>query len=241
MSQPLILRTMQAVLFTTPYSMEHKLDFASEFIKRTGKVFTADPNIVTAPQNAPPQVPRIEIRSPDQSHIAQFTKNRIVFIYQDTHNSKIPLGAGFPSFHETLRSEAQCVMEFLNPRVVRLGFVVGLIAELGYSANRFLSEECLQDNLFPDAHEMNLGILYKLRIEPFSVNRWVRYRTLRAKNDPSIDYAMAIDIDINTLAEEMHNYTASEILEFYRLANDHITTNLNDFPLFGVDFSSEGG
>ena len=232
----LFLRSLQSVLFTTPYAIERKLEFSSEFIKRTKKIFTSDPTISTAPKNAPPQMPRIEIKSPDQSHVAQFSNNRITFHYQDTQNRRIPLNNVFPTFSDNLGRQIQCIMEFLNPRVVRLGFIVRMITDLGYSANRFLSEECLKDNPFPDAHEINLGILYKTNMRDFSINRWIRYRTLRAQNDPSIDYAMAIEIDLNTLAEEMNNYPASSILEFYQAAQEHISENLGHFPLLGMDF-----
>jgi len=235
----LIVRSLQSVLFTTNQSFEHKLEFASEFIRRTGKVFSEDPQIVTAPQNSPPQMPRIEIRSPDQSHIAQFTNQRISFQYQDTMNARTSLHASFPHFLDTLRKEVQCIMEFLNPRVVRIGFITRFLSDLGYSANRFLSQECLKDNPFPDAHEINLGVLYKTMLESFTVNRWIRYHTLRARNDPSVDYAMAIEVDINTLAEEMNNYSASAILEFHRLGFEHIISNLGDFPLMDMNAGSD--
>ncbi len=239
MTKSLFLRSLQAVLFTTPYPIEHKLAFSTEFLKHTQKTFGNDPSIITAPQNAPPQVPRIEIKSPDQSHIAQFSNDRISFHFQDTFNAKMSLSAGFQHFMTGFHQEIQATMEFLNPKVVRLGFIIHLIADLGFSTNRFLSEECLKNNPFPDAHELNLGILYKLQLEGFHINRWARYKTLRAQNDPSIDYAMAIEIDLNTIAEEMNNFTASEILQFYTIAHENVTKDLKNYPL--LDLESEQG
>lgn len=239
MVKSLILRSLQSVLFTTPYQIENKLGFSSEFLRHTQKIFTNDPNIVTAPKNAPPHVPMIEIKSPNQSYIAQFSNNRIAFHFQDTQNMNTTLEAIFPHFLEVLQQEIQCTMEFLNPRVVRLGLIVAQIANLGYSTNRFLSEEFMKNNPFPDAHEMNFGILYKLLIGEYNVNRWVRYRTLRAQNDPSIDYAMAIEIDFNTLAEEMNDFPASHIMEFYKASNENIATDMNDYPLLNKRFDSE--
>jgi len=234
MAAKIILRSLEAVLFTNPYTIENKLGFASEFVKRSSKIFSHDPNIVTAPQNAPAQVPRVEIRSPDQSYIAQFANNRISLKYQDMHNLRAPLGVQFPMFLDSLTHATQSTMEFLNPRVLRLGFVIGFLADLGSSSNKYLSEEFFQNNPCSDAHEINLGILYKLSLESFSANRWVRYQTLRAQNDPSIDYAMAIDIDINTLAEVMNNYSTSEIITFYKLAYEHVNTSLRQFPLLNL-------
>lgn len=234
MAAKLMLRSLEAVLFTNPYTIENKLGFASEFVKRSSKIFSHDPNIVTAPQNAPAQVPRVEIRSPDMGYIAQFASNRISLKYQDMHNLRVPLAIQFPQFLESLSHATQSTMEFLNPRVLRLGFVIGFLADLGSSSNQYLSAEFFQNNPCPDAHEINMGILYKLSLENFSVNRWVRYQTLRAQNDPSIDYAMAIDIDINTLAEDMNNYTTSEIMTFFKLAFEHVNTSLNQFPLLNM-------
>ncbi|MBN1903399.1 hypothetical protein JW926_18920 [Candidatus Sumerlaeota bacterium] len=239
MAKSLILRSLQSVLFTTAYQIENKLGFSSEFLKHTQKIFTNDPNIITAPKNAPPQVPMIEIKSPNQAYIAQFSNNRIAFHFQDTQNMNASLENIFPHFLDALQQETQCTMEFLNPRVVRLGFIVARIADIGYSTNRFLSEEFMKNNPFPDAHEMNLGILYKVRIGENNVNRWVRYRTLRAQNDPNIDYAMAIEIDINTLAEEMNDFSASHIMAFYKSAYENITTDLDNYPLLNNRFDSE--
>jgi len=239
MTKSLILRSLQAVLFTSPYSIEHKLAFSSEFLKHTQKIFSADPTIVTAPQNAPPNIPRIEIKSPDQSHIAQFSNNRIIFQFMDTTGAKLRLAQIFPHFSDALRQVMQCTMEYLNPRVVRLGFILRFIADLGFSANRFLSEEFLKNNPFSDAHELNLGILYKIQMDQYLINRWIRYKTLRAKNDPSIDYAMAVEIDINTLAEDMQDFTTSQIIVFYDNAFQHISSSIQNYPFFGEDFHPE--
>ncbi|HPB30214.1 MAG TPA: hypothetical protein PLB62_02045 [Candidatus Sumerlaeota bacterium] len=240
MPSNVFVHNVQAVLFTNPYSMEHKLEFASEMVKRCARVYSSDPNIQTAPQNAPPNVPRIEIRSPDQTHLAQFWPNRISFVFQDTRNMKPVFTNFFPYFRDNLGPQIQYIMEFLNPRVVRLGFIVQFISELGSSSNRFLSEVMLNKNPFPDAHEMNLGILHKILLQSFTVNRWVRYRTLRAQNDPSIDFAMAVDVDINTLAEDMNDFTTSQIMDYYSLSFEHICSELKDFPLLEMNMGDGG-
>ena len=116
-----------------------------------------------------------------------------------------------------------------------MGFVIRFIADMGCSTNKYLSEEFLKNNPFPDAHEININILHKLSLENYSVNRWVRYHTLRAQNNPTIDYAMAIDIDVNTLSEEMNDFTTSEIIRFHQLTFDHVTTSLGAFPLLGME------
>jgi hypothetical protein len=231
MMQGLFLRAIHAVLFTNPYTIDNKLEFTSEFIRNVSRIFSNDPNILTAPQNAPPQVPRIEIRNPDQSYIAQFGHNHIAFLYQDTRNLHPTLVSLFPHFFECLNCEVQSTMEFINPRILRLGCVIRLITEIGSSANKYLSEEVFKENLFSDAHEINIGILHKLSLENFTVNRWVRYQTLRNANDPTLDYALSIDIDLNTLSEQMYDFTVSEILNFFKLSFEHVTTSLSNFPL----------
>jgi hypothetical protein len=236
MAKSLILRSIQSVLFTNQYPLDNKLGFASEFVKRSSKIFSADPSIVTAPGNAPPQAPRIEIRSPDQAYIAQFFNNRITFQFQDVRNMRTSLYQIFPNYIMEIRNEIQYIMEFLNPRVTRIGFVVKFISELGYSSNQFFNQECFKNNLFPEAHETNLGVLNKLMLDRFSVNRWIRYKTLRAQNDPSIDHAMSIDVDINTPGEEMNDFSTSEILDFYNLSFEHITGNLGEYPLLEMKY-----
>lgn len=232
---------MQSVLFTAAYSIDRKIDFASEFVKRSSRMFGNDPSIGSSPQNAPPNVPRLEIKSPDQSHIVHFYPNQVSFMFQDTRNLRTTIKGVFPGFLGGIESEIQSIMEFINPKVTRLGFVTHFIAELGSSANQYISENMLKDNPFPDAHELHFGVLHRLDLVGFPVNRWVRYRSLRAKNDPTADFAMGIDIDINTLAEQVNDFSAGQIIDYFQAGFQHITSNIGDFPFFDDGFESSDG
>jgi hypothetical protein len=49
---------------------------------------------------------------------------------------------------------------------------------------------------------------------------------------------MAIEIDLNTFAEETNNFSASEILQFYNLTYNNVMKDLKNYPLLDLDLES---
>jgi len=69
-------------------------------------------------------------------------------------------------------------------------------------------------------------------MDEFSTNRWIRYRTLRKREDLSIDTGLSIEIDINTVADQNLNAGSGVALNFFMAAKSHIEKDLNIFPFF---------
>jgi hypothetical protein len=226
------VKLQQAVLFVGELRVSDSLGFASEFVRKTGNVFNFEPQVLSLPPQAPPELPRIILKNREQSYGVQFAQNRINFFYQDVHNQNKDLDTLFPTYRLHLGNVIEAVFELLPVHVPRLGCVVQLFRQMPESANRFFTQHFFREGTLSDPFQMQLAFLHKIQLENISVNRWVKYRTLRNQKEPFDDYAVAVDVDINTLEEEQHDFDAAEILSFFMLAKEHVLHDLKQFPLF---------
>lgn len=213
-----------SVLFFQPRDIPNKAAFVSNFIEYT-KVFDADPMILPI-TNAPPPVPRIAMKSRDGRFVCEVALDRLSFAQHDVAGKRQTLEQIYPQYRELLNRVVLAAMAGLASPVVRLGFVTRHIAELGRSANEWLREAYLRAESLPPAHETQLGFLHRFEMESFAVNRWVRIRTLREKKDPSHDWALSVEIDINTPPEAGRRFDRAAILAFFLEAFDRAERDL---------------
>jgi hypothetical protein len=226
------VKLQQAVLFVNDLHISDHLGFASAFVHKTGNVFNYEPQILSLPPQAPPELPFIILKNREQSYGVQFAQNRINFFYQDMQNQNKELDSIFPTYRLYLGNVLEAVFELLPINVPRLGTVTHLFLQMSESTNRFLAQRLFREGVLSDPHQMQLAFLHKVQIENLTANRWIRYRTLRNQKEPFDDYAVAIEIDINTLQEEQHDFDAADILSFFMLAKEHVEHDLSEFPLF---------
>jgi len=69
---------------------------------------------------------------------------------------------------------------------------------------------------------MHLSVLNKENMGGFGINRWLRLRPMRKRDDPTNDSGLVVEIDINTHAEENNDFTEEEITRFFEEAYQHI-------------------
>jgi hypothetical protein len=226
------VKLQQAVVFVGELRVSDNLGFASEFVKKTGNVFNYEPQILSLPPGAPPELPRIILKNREQSFGIQFAQNRITFFYQDVHNQNKDLDSLFPTYRLHLGNVIEGVFEMLPIEPSRLGSVTHLFHQMSESSNRFFTEHLFREGTISEPFQMQLAFLHKVQLENLNANRWIRYRTLHNQKEPFDDNAVAIEIDVNTLQEEEHSFDAADILSFFMLVKEHITHELKQFPLF---------
>lgn len=112
----------------------------------------------------------------------------------------------------------------------RIGVMAELFAHLGASSNQRMQRTLLAtSNHFGDVlQEINIQALAKPTLSGRVVNRWLRVRPLRSNDDRQSDLAIAVQVDINTLAEDTYDLAAGDVEKFIRGVQSHIET---DIPL----------
>ena len=77
------------------------------------------------------------------------------------------------------------------------------------------------------AHESQLHLLHKLDVEGFSVNRWARLRALPA--DDHWPSRLAVEVDINSIAEQPIEVTETIAQNFISVATHLTEQTLGDY------------
>lgn len=230
------VKSLQFIIFVPPFSPSNKIAFVNDFVIKTDNVFTHEPQILSLPKEAPPEIPRIVLRNDDQTYQVNFSINRITFLYQDALNRNSDFEGIYPNYRFNLSKVVHSLKGMTNLPFIRFGFVLNLLYEISESMNQYLSERYFKDNPFPDAHEIQLNVHHVFKMEEFSVNRWIKYRTLRKREAQEQDTGLGIEIDINSLADQNLNAGMNEALSFFMASKTYIEKGLTNFPFF--DFSS---
>ena len=119
--------------------------------------------------------------------------------------------------------------EHYGASVNRIGVMVEMFAHLGASANQRMQQNLLaSSNHFGERlQELNIQALSKPTLgADRQVNRWIRVRPLRSNEQQGQDLAMAVQVDINTPAEETYDLTATDIESFLKNVREHIETGI---------------
>ncbi len=232
MKNKFYIKTLQFIIFVPPFVPSNKIAFVNDFVQKTDNLYTHEPQILSLPKEAPPEIPRIILRNNDQTCQVNFSLNRATFVYQDALNQNPDFDSIYPNYRFNLSKAVHALKTLTTIPFVRFGFVINYLAEFPESVNKIMSEQYILSNPFSDAREIQLNIHHFFKMEQFSVNRWVKYRTLRKRDVPFEDTGLGIEIDINTPAEENLNAGPNNALDFFMASKTHIEEGLSHFPFF---------
>lgn len=207
------VRSVLSVLFFPPRDIANKAAFVSNF-QDYAKVFDADPMILPI-GNAPPQVPRITMKSRDGRYACEVALDRLSFAYNDATDEKPTLEALYPKYRDILNHVVLATLSGVGSPIVRLGFVTRHLLEIGGGANEWLRDTYLRADRLPEAFETHVNLLHRISMESFQVNRWLKIFSVREQREPQTDSGVAVEIDVNTIPEPERQYDRSAILSFF--------------------------
>ena len=110
----------------------------------------------------------------------------------------------------------------------RVGVMTEMFAHLGGSANQRMQKVLLSSpaHFGERLNELNIQALSKPTLGDRAVNRWIRVRPLRSNDDRNADLALAVQVDINTLADDSYDVTAADLETFIKSVQEHIEKNV---------------
>jgi len=225
---------LQSVFFTKNIKIGNKLDFAQQVTAATDNIFDGDPMILPIPEtqeNGPTGIPIMILKSSDNQFNCNISKNRIDFFFSKKKEYEKSIIELWPDYLKIIKDFSIFIKDRLNEKVWRLGFVATLIKDIGKSVNLLLNEKYLNTNIFEEPYEIQLNVLKKISLKDIKVNRWIKYRPLRKKDDISKDYWLSIEIDMNTFPEIIHDLNKEQINKFFESAYDNITSKIPEYIL----------
>ena len=225
--------TIQAAFFIRRLDLADPLFVAQAIRHAVGGILDGQPGVFPVPPNAPENVPRIVLRDKMGRYECKVSTGRLDLAFDGSKKKAASVGGVWDEFSGTLRQLAEYLRKKNPTRVWRLGLIVRLFKVLEGSANRHIREKYLKDDRFHDPHEIHLSVLDKEQMGPFRINRWLRLRPMRKRDDPADDRGLVVEIDVNTLAEEDNDFTEEEITHFFEEAYQHIA--LEDMRLVDAE------
>lgn len=226
------LDTLQTVIYTNSVDFSDKLKIAQELTKIKTIKFTGEPTILPLPINAPLEIPRIILKTDDEKYNLNSSPSRTDLIFHEKSTDK----AGIPTI---LTKDASSLLinatvdifetiKSFTANVSRAAVVVKLIVKFDKSAKEFLQENLLK-KMENNPYEVNLGLLFKEKLESFKINKWHRFITLRNNKNPADDSALQFSIDINTLTEVDYKFSTDKIKDFYHKAMREISKDMANY------------
>lgn len=203
--------------------------------------FDGQPRVAqNVPKNAAADAARAAFSSADQRRVLEVAPAKLqlrvlpgeVVETQGPQKGLKPFGLqqSFEEFLPIAQKVHSVFSEHYGATANRIGVMVEMFAHLGASANQRMQRSLLStSNHFGERlNELNIQALSKPTLGgDRTVNRWLRVRPLRS-NEGGQDLAMAVQVDINTMADDTYDLQTSDVESFITAVQNHIS---NDIPL----------
>lgn len=215
------LGALQGVLFTNSFDLSDSLLVAQTLGNLKTIKFDGNPTILPLPKDAPLEVPRIILRTADNSFSLNISPIRIDLFYNSNKNDQegIPTKtlADIQSQVITLLKEiAGIVVNKFSAHINRSAVIINSVVKLQESSKKYFMENFVKAEGVHNPNEIQLNFLMNKEFDKYKVNEWLRLHTLRNQKNPTDDTAMLIILDINSLAEVDYNFNKETLDTFLK-------------------------
>lgn len=190
-----------------------KLKITNSLNDSLSGLFDGDPVILPFPNDAPPEIPRILLKSKDEQYNLQITMNRIDFIHRYPKDVKIErypvpdLYEKFVSIHKNLAD--------INVEFNRAAVVTNWIIESDSPGALLLQAKYIQERVpFEDPSKIEVHCLTKETVAGCESNKWVRIKSAHKISAPEQNQFLLLVIDINTMAEKPRQFDKALLNKF---------------------------
>lgn len=228
------VKGLQAAIFSPGIDLTNKISFADLIVKETKDLFDGDPIILPLPADAPAEIPRIILKSKDQSYSLNVAQTRLDFQY----NEQV-IKDGLPtkeimelktSFLNHTSSLVDVFMNKVGAKVVRLGFIATFQTKPSENTNEFIGKKYLVKSYATgDLYNVALAILKRISLNKELVNIWFRLNSYRKEGDSLDNKVLTIQLDINTLSDVVLNLDSISVSGFFEKTISYLINNLDKY------------
>jgi hypothetical protein len=206
------IQNIQGVLFIESFAFRNKLEVASKINSAVNNLFDGDPVMLDLPPEAPPEIPRIQLKDSNAVHSLNFSPVRIDFFYNEPGKPEKTLDSLTNDYLKYLFSIAGLIKTAYNLGVPRIALVLRVLGEMEDGSNLVVYKKFLGENLFfKDAAALEIHALETTTMKDYNINRWFRIRTTGLQGN-----ILSVEIDINTMPERPADFDLEKIKDFYR-------------------------
>jgi tryptophanyl-tRNA synthetase len=205
---------VQLVIYSPGIVFINKLKMANEINDNLSNLLDDDPVMLPLPEDAPADIPIIQMSSKNKRYILSIAANRIDFIYQYKDENK----GLFPAldFFEKFLTIFKYFAEKIHTQFTRSAMVTNWVIELGdISPAEFLRNKYIQkDTPIINPYELEIHYLTKGTIGKFEVNKWVRIKSEHKMSETEKNSLITFLIDINTVEEKIYEFDMDSLQSF---------------------------
>lgn len=223
---------LQAGVFTPGLREVSSARVLSALLAQTNGL-DGNPLVLPIPADAPPEIPRLVLNSPDGSTQLQIALSRSDFAVQRRPGTPLTdIEARFQRAAETL----EILLAVLDARPGRLA-AIGTFFHRCDEPSRMLAEHFCKERWTENGSLSNLDTfeLHAHRkwelLEGLPVNSWVRCKVGMANENGVPLPSVIIERDINTLAEVANTakFSVDEVVNFFGQASKMLTVGIESF------------
>ncbi len=224
------LRTLQTALFVEGLNLTDKLSLTAEIIRASNQTYSSDPVLLPMPQDAPPEIPRIILRSVDSQCVCNVALNRVDLFFnakeamlQLENVPQIPHGHLQVAVTNLLR-------ERFGARVARVGIVSNLVVEVREIPTIFLEKHYLKETAhISDTYELQLHALNRIMLDRYKIemNRWIRLSASRSQEGGG-PQVLDVALDVNTLPTHRHDLDGEKLRFIFSEVLDSMSSLLKE-------------
>jgi hypothetical protein len=225
------IQNIQATLFIENFAFRNKVGIVSKINEAVDNLFDGDPTMLPLPIDAPPEIPRIQLKDSKPMYSLNFSPTRIDFFYNEPGIPEKNLDSLKDDYLKYFFNIVKLVKDEYRLSIPRIATVVKATSEIETGSNLLIYENFLGSKpFFKNTYSLEIHSLEKTIMNGYDINRWFRIKTARAPAGK--DNILFVEIDINTLQDKPRDFGLEEIKDFY---NKSIVYAKNSFSsCFGV-------
>jgi hypothetical protein len=230
----LYISDLQAAFFTPSIDLSNKIALTSGIIEATKKFFDGNPLMIDAPNDVPPEIPRIILKTPNQAYELHIGLNRFDFYYHDR-----AMVGGIPEkkiedlktdLLEKLKLVTAAIKKVTGAKITRLGIVPTFVTKIESGATEYIRKTYFNTAIFTDKlSETVFNTNRKTALDTFHINLGVRGNAFRQVNNPMDNKIVVFNLDINTIKEESLDLNEQDINKFYQSTFEFMEKNLQNY------------
>ncbi|MDP1845848.1 MAG: hypothetical protein Q8L09_03805 [Candidatus Moranbacteria bacterium] len=223
------IKKIQTAIFIKNFQIQNEYEKSNLLLdskEKIGDIFDGQPILIPAPNEMPPEIPRIVLNSADNLFSCNIALNRTDIFFNSANSKEKDVNI----ILEKQKTNSLRVFDFLKEKNViinRIGFVVDVEYAIE-NAIEFLKAEFINENKFESPKELSFRYNRSSIIEEINIpmNNLV---TVSGKNDSNV---IQIQLDINTVSEIMSSsdFSKEYFDKIITYSENKINSIIKEFP-----------
>lgn len=210
--QSLNLTKFPVAIFFAAQDFGDKLTLSTRLRDSAEGIFDGEALVLPVPENARPELPRIQLQASDNSAVLQLSNVRLAVEWSNRTGGPVQWNQVMPDYLASLAGLLRVfVGEYAKP--LRFALSPQIIFELDSSANEYLARNILQSGrILRTPHDIKLGFMDRIELAGLPAHFAMNVASARRKDDPERDSAIVLQFEVRSQALPEASFGADQIM-----------------------------